>query len=136
MNIIQKQEEFVSNLCYLENWEDKYTYIIEYADKIPLIDKSKKIDNYLVKGCQSKIWLDLSKNENGIVSIFADGDADIPKGLTAMIIEVLNENSVKDIIETDLFFLKEAGIYNYLSPLRQKGILAVIYTIKERIKQL
>lgn len=131
----EKQKEIIDNFSLLEEWENKYEYILDYAKKIPLIAEEFKTDENLVKGCQSRVWLIAEKNDNKI-SYFADSDAEIPKGLTALLIEILNGNTQKEIEETEITFLKETEIIYHLSPTRVKGINSVIATMKELAKQV
>jgi cysteine desulfuration protein SufE len=135
-SIKEKQDNIIDDLNCLTDWQEKYIYIIDYANKLPLIDKTKLLPEYEVKGCQSKIWLDIQKNINNTISMYADGNADIPLGLTSMVIDILNNRTVTEIIEADIYFLAQSGVLNYLSPLRQKGIKSVINTIKEKVQNL
>ncbi len=128
--IKEKQQEIIENFALLEEWENKYEYILDYAKKIPLIEEEFRKEENLVKGCQSKVWLITKQNDNKI-SYFADSDAEIPKGLTALLIEILNNNTQKAIIEAEITFLKETEIIYHLSPNRVKGINAVISRMKE-----
>lgn len=131
--ILQKEKELIENFSLLEEWENKYEYILDYSKKMPLISEELKTEDNLVKGCQSKVWLHATI-EQGIIRYFADSDGEIPKGLTAMLIEILNNNTQENIIESEITFLKETEIIYHLSPNRVKGINSVIARMKELAK--
>lgn len=132
-SIQTKQKEIIDNFSLLEEWENKYEYILDYSKKIPLIPEEFKTEENLVKGCQSRVWLISERNDNKI-SYFADSDAEIPKGLTALLIEILDGNTQKEIQEAEITFLKETEIIYHLSPNRIKGINSVIARMKELAK--
>ena len=135
MTIDEKQRELIDNLNFLEEWDEKYEYIIDYSKKIPIIEDKYKTDEYLVQGCQSRLWLQAVSN-NGNIIYRADSDADIPKGLASMLIEVYSDSSADEILKTNLTFLKDTGIIFHLSPNRVKGLNSLIGKMKEYANKL
>ncbi len=135
MNIKEKELDLINRINFLEEWEEKYQYIIDYTNKIPIIEEKFKTDEFLVRGCQSNLWLQAVLN-NKKIQFYADCDAEIPKGLAAMLIEILSESNPKEIIEANLTFLKDTGIIYHLSPNRVKGFNALVNKMKEYAIQL
>lgn len=135
LGIIEKQHQLIEDFNLLEEWEDKYAYIIEFAEQIPLIDSHKQTENYLVRGCQSKLWLDAEK-VNGKIQYYANSEAEIPKGLATLLINVLSGNTPQEIIDADITFLKETEIIFHLSPNRVRGVKSLIVRMKEIAQDL
>jgi cysteine desulfuration protein SufE len=135
MTIKNRELDLIERINFLDEWEDKYEYIIDYASKLSAIKEQYKTDDYLVKGCQSRLWLQAELN-NGNIFYSADCDAEIPKGLTSMLIEVLSDSSPNEVTEANLIFLKDTGIIFHLSPNRVKGLSALIDKMKDYANKL
>lgn len=114
-------QELIENFSFLDNWEDKYRYIIELGQQLPPFSEEHKIDEYKVEGCQSQVWL---KEQNG--KFIADSDAVIVKGLLFIVLTIFNENKTADV--DDVF--AQLGLLEHLSPSRRNGLFAVIERIK------
>jgi len=108
---------------------DKYNYIIELAKDLPEIDAKFKTTQYMIDGCQSKVWIN-AELVDGKVQFTADSDAIITKGIIALLIRVMNNQTPKDLIDIDLFFLKDIGLQENLSPNRANGLVAMIKQMK------
>jgi len=102
------QKEIVEEFDMLENWVEKYEYIIELGKTLPMIDEKYKIDENLIKGCQSRVWLHTQHN-NGIITYTADSDAIITKGIVAILIRVLSNQKAGEIAVANLAFIDEIG---------------------------
>ncbi len=129
MTLNEKQNEIIDDFSLFEDWMQKYEYIIELGKDLPLIEDSKKTEDRLIDGCQSKVWLD-SSIKNGKMSLSADSDAIITKGIIGLLIRVLNNESPEDVAKADLFFIKEIGLQEHLSPTRANGLLSMVKKIK------
>lgn len=112
-----------------DNWEDRYEYIIDLGKSLPLLSPNEKNDNLLIKGCQSKLWLKSSFNGK-LVNYLADSDAIITKGMAALMIRVLNNQSPNDIVNANLDFINKIGLKEHLSPTRANGLLSLIKQMK------
>lgn len=129
MTIKEKQEEIVEEFSLFDEWMDKYEHIIELGKDLPLIDDKYKVDENLIKGCQSRVWLHANFN-NGVINFTADSDAIITKGIVGLVVRVFSGHTPKEIAETELFFIDKIGLQEHLSPTRSNGLLAMLKQIK------
>ncbi len=125
MTIIQIQQEIVDEFSGLEEWMDKYNYLIDLGRDLPLIDQSFRKEEYLIRGCQSRVWLN-AEFQDGKVRYTADSDAIITKGLAALMIRVFSGHEPDEILNADLGFLDLIGLKEHLSPTRSNGLVAMI----------
>lgn len=130
MSIIQKQQELISEFAMFPTWMEKYEYIIDLGKDLPVLDESLKNEDHLIKGCQSRVWISASKNENGTLHFTADSDAIITKGMVSLILRVFEGEKGEDIVDAPMDFLKEIGLLENLSPTRSNGLAAMIKQIK------
>lgn len=128
--IEQRQQEVIEEFSMFDDWMQKYEHIIELGRELPLIDESQKVDENLIRGCQSRVWLHAHHNENGTVSFTADSDAIITKGLVALVVRVLSGEKPQDIVNADLHFVQDIGLHQHLSPTRSNGLAAMIKQMK------
>ena len=130
MSIEERQQEVIEEFEMFDDWMQKYEHIIELGKDLPIIDPSKKDDAHLIKGCQSRVWLDAVCNEEGSVVFTADSDAIITKGMIALMIRVLSGHSAQEIAAADLHFIKAIGLQEHLSPTRSNGLVSMIKQMK------
>jgi len=123
------QKEIVEEFSLFENKNDQYNYIIELGKSLPKLDDTYKLDTNLIKGCQSNVWLTTDVEEGKII-FSGDSDAILVKGLVQMLIRVLSGKSPDEIIETDLFFIKEVGLNQMLSMTRSNGLVSMVKQMK------
>ncbi len=112
-----------------EDWMDKYNYLIEMGKSVPMIDSQYRTDAYLIKGCQSRVWLQ-AELEGGRVVFRADSDAVITRGIAAMLIRVFSGQTTQDIISADTSFIDRIGLQEHLSPTRSNGLLSMLKQMK------
>ena len=130
VNTIQEvQNEIVEEFIVFDDWMDRYNFLIELSNELPLIDPKKKNNDYVIKGCQSKVWLD-TDYQDGRIIYHADSDAIITKGIIALLIRVLSNRTPKEIMDADLEFIDKIGLKENLSPTRANGLLAMIKQMK------
>lgn len=129
MTIKEKQDELIEEFAFLTDWVDKYEYIIQLGKELPVIDPKYKEDKYLIKGCQSKVWLHADLKD-GKIYFTADSDAIISKGLVSLIIQVLSGYSPEEIKNTDLYFIDQIGLKEHLSPTRSNGLVSMVKQMK------
>lgn len=139
-NIHAIQEEIIDEFSIFEDWMQRYEYMIELGKALPLIDEKYKTDDYIIKGCQSKVWVHADMKDNKVV-FTADSDAIITKGIIALLIRVFSDQTPKDIIEANTNFIDEIGLKEHLSPTRANGLVSMIkqlkmYAIAYKNKQL
>ena len=130
MSIESRQQEIIDEFSFFEDWMQKYEYIIELGKDLPLIDESEKTDDNLIKGCQSRVWLNAKLDENGNVEFSADSDAIITKGMIALMIRVLSGEKPTEIANADLHFINDIGLHQHLSPTRSNGLASMIKQMK------
>ena len=123
------QEEILKEFDLFEDWMGKYEYIIELGKTLPMIDNKHKTDNNLIKGCQSKVWLHADE-QGGKIIYSADSDAIITKGIVAILIRVLSNQTAEEIVKADLAFIDEIGLKEQLSQTRANGLVSMIKEIK------
>ncbi|MFV5696897.1 SufE family protein [Flavobacterium sp. ZT3R17] len=129
MKIKDIQEEIVDEFSMFDDWMERYEYIIELGKNLPLIKEEFKTENNLIKGCQSKVWLQGEKNDDKIV-FTADSDAILTKGIIAILIRTFSNQKASDILEADMSFIDEIGLKEHLSPTRANGLVSMIKNIK------
>lgn len=125
MNSDPRQEEIIEEFSIFDEWLDKYNYLIELGNGLEQIDPAHRSEQYLIEGCQSRVWVD-AKLEDGKVYYGADSDAIITKGIIALLIRVLNGRTPQEILDTDLYFVDRIGLRENLSPTRSNGLLQMI----------
>ena len=123
------QEDIIEEFSIFDEWLDKYDYLIELSDTLPAIADEHRTDNYVIKGCQSRVWVD-ARLEDGKVYFAADSDAIITKGIIALLIRVMNGRTPKENIDLDLYFIDAIGLGENLSPTRSNGLVAMIKQMK------
>lgn len=125
-----RQDQIIEEFDMFPDWMEKYEHIIELGKELDPIDESKKLDENLIKGCQSRVWLSAELNDKGKVIFTADSDAIITKGLVALMIRVLSDAEPMEIASADLRFLEVIGLNAHLSPTRSNGILSMVKQMK------
>ena len=123
------QEEIVDDFSMYDEWLDKYEYLIELGKNLASYPEEKKTDDRLIKGCQSRVWLDWSMEE-GRLYFSADSDAIITKGIISLLISVYSGRTPEEIATDDFSFLGRIGLKENLSPTRANGLVSMIQTIR------
>lgn len=130
MNDIEKREqEIIDEFEFFPEWMEKYEHLIELGKNLPLIDEEQRKDENLIKGCQSRVWLQADLDE-GKMKYKADSDAVITKGIIALMIRVLNDQPPQEIVDADLDFINQIGLREHLSPTRSNGLVSMIKQMK------
>ena len=130
MTINESQDEIIEEFADLTDWMDRYAYIIELGDTLPPYPDADKTPQHLIEGCQSRVWLDATKDSEGHIKFTADSDALIVKGIIAMLVDVLSGHTPEEILTADLHFIHDIGLDEHLSPTRSNGLLAMLRRIK------
>lgn len=129
MSIATIEAQIISEFENFDDWMDKYQYIIELGKSLPLIEEKDRIDNNLISGCQSKVWL-YASFDGCFVTFKADSDAIITKGIVALMIRVLSNQTPDDIMNAPLEFVNKIGLKEHLSPTRSNGLVSMIKQMK------
>ncbi|MBE0652065.1 MAG: SufE family protein [Bacteroidales bacterium] len=129
MTIAEKEQEILETFSMFEDWMDKYAYLIELGKELPLIDQQYKTNQYLISGCQSRVWL-YADLMDGKVIFTADSDAVITKGIVSLLVKALSGHAPDEILKADLGFLEVIGLKEHLSPTRANGLTSMIKQIQ------
>ena len=125
MTIEQRQQEITGEFSDIDDWMDRYAYIIDLGNSLPAIDERYKTPEHLIEGCQSRVWLN-AECHDGHVEFTADSDAIIVKGIISLLISVLNGHTPQEILDADLHFIDDIGLSEHLSPTRSNGLTAMV----------
>ena len=125
-----RQDQIIEEFDMFPDWMEKYEHIIELGKELDPLDEAKKLDENLINGCQSRVWLSAELNDKGKVIFTADSDAIITKGLVALMIRVLSDAEPMEIAGADLRFLEVIGLNAHLSPTRSNGLLSMVKQMK------
>ena len=128
-NLNETQKDIVEEFSIFDDWLDRYNYLIELGNDLPAIDPQYRTNEYLINGCQSKVWLHAELVDEKI-QFNADSDAIIVKGIVALLVKVLNGRTPAEILENELYFIEEIGLKQNLSPTRSNGLLAMVKKMK------
>jgi len=129
MTINEIQDSIIDEFSLFDDWMDKYNLLIDIGKGLPLIDPKYKVKDYLIEGCQSKVWL--HPGFDGInISFRADSDAIITRGIVALLIKVMSGHSPAEITAADLYFIDRIGLRQSLSPTRSNGLLSMVRQMK------
>ena len=131
MTLQERKEQIIDDFSLYDEWLDKYEYLIELGKALPPYPDEKKTDNRLIKGCQSRVWLDTQVSE-GLLEFTADSDAVITRGIISLLISVYSGRTPQEILEDDFSWLDTIGLRQNLSPTRANGLLSMIETIRKK----
>lgn len=129
MTIQEVETQIVDEFAALDDWLDKYDLILDMGKSLPPIDPEFRTDQYIISGCQSKVWLHASYRD-GKVYFTADSDAIITKGIISMLIKVLSDRSPEEIQNARLTFIDQIGLKEHLSPTRSNGLASMVKQMK------
>ena len=129
MTISEIESEIIEEFSMFDDWMEKYEHLIELGKDLPIIRDDHKTEENIIKGCQSRVWLN-AENENGKISYTADSDAIITKGIIALLIRVLNNQDPKEIVDAKLGFIDQIGLKEHLSPTRSNGLVSMVKQMK------
>jgi cysteine desulfuration protein SufE len=129
MTINEIQDKIIDDFSIFDDWMDKYNILIDIGKELPVIDPKFKVKDFLIEGCQSKVWLHPDYNGN-IISFTADSDAIITRGIVSLLIKVLTDRTPDEILSADLYFIEKIGLRQNLSPTRSNGLLSMVRQIK------
>ncbi|MFP1791655.1 cysteine desulfuration protein SufE [Lonsdalea quercina] len=137
MASLPEPQKLVRNFSRCHNWEEKYLYIMELGSRLePLSDDLRQEDNR-VNGCQSQVWIVVTRDEQGLVALQGDSDAAIVKGLIAVVFSLYQQLTPQDIVSLDVRpFFQELALTQHLTPSRSQGLEAMLRSIRSRAAEL
>ena len=129
MTINEVQNTIIDEFSLFDDWMDKYNLLIDIGKELPVIDPKFKVKDFLIEGCQSKVWLHPAY-DGSVITFTADSDAIITRGIVALLIKVLSNRSPDEILSADLYFIDKIGLRQNLSPTRSNGLLSMVRQMK------
>jgi cysteine desulfuration protein SufE len=129
MGLEEIQEKIIDDFSVFDDWMDKYNFLIEIGREVPVIDPKYKVKDYLIEGCQSKVWL-YPEFDGSVIRFSADSDAIITRGIVSLLIKVLSGRTPQEIMKADLYFIERIGLRQNLSPTRSNGLLSMVKQMK------
>ncbi len=129
MTIQEKQQEIVEAFDFMDDWEQKYEYIIDLGKELEGLPEDKKTEANLIKGCQSKVWLDASFKD-GKLYFKADSDGILPKGIISLLVSIYSGHTTQEILDSDFQFIEQIGLQEFLSPSRANDLMAMTKQLK------
>jgi cysteine desulfuration protein SufE len=129
MTINELQEKIIEEFSLFDDWMDKYNLLIDIGKDLPLIDPKYKVKDFLIEGCQSKVWL-YPEFDGRLITFTADSDAIITRGIVSLLIKILSGRTPEEIKSADLYFIDRIGLRQNLSPTRSNGLLSMIRQMK------
>ena len=129
MTINEVQDNIIEEFSLFEDWMDKYNLLIDLGKELSTIDPKYKVKDFLIEGCQSKVWLHPDFDGN-LITFTADSDAIITRGIVALLIKVLSNRTPEEILNSDLYFIDKIGLRQNLSPTRSNGLLSMVRQMK------
>jgi len=129
MTINEVQDTIIDDFSVFDDWMEKYNLLIDMGKGLPVIDPKFKIKDFLIEGCQSKVWLHPEFRDYRIF-FTADSDAIITRGIVGLLIKVLSGRTPDEIISSELYFIDKIGLRQNLSPTRSNGLLSMVRQIK------
>jgi cysteine desulfuration protein SufE len=129
MDIQEKQDRIIKEFQSLSDWQERYKHIIKSGQKLPPLEDEYKVEDNLVRGCQSQVWL-VTDFDEGKLIFRADSDAAITKGLVALMVNFYSNEEPDTILTTSPDFIKKIGMQEHLSPTRSNGLASMIKQMK------
>lgn len=128
-NIEEIEQEIIEEFDVFDDWMDKYEFLISYGKELQPYDENQKTEDKLIKGCQSKVWLNASFDGEKM-HYNADADAIITKGIIGLLVRVMDKQKPEDIAKAELKFIDAIGLKEHLSPTRSNGLLSMVKQMK------
>lgn len=129
MTINQIQNEIIEDFSALDDWMDRYALIIEMGNNLPKMAEEKKTEQNIIEGCQSRVWI-TAEMRDGKLHLEGESDAIIVRGIVSLLLKVLSDQKPEDILNNELYFIKEIGLSEHLSPTRSNGLVSMLRQIK------
>lgn len=129
MTINEIQDEIIEEFNVFDDWMDKYSLIIDMGNNLTPLDEQYKTNQNLIEGCQSRVWI-TAQMKDGKVHFEGESDAIIVKGIVSLLFRVLNNQTPNDILNNELYFIKEIGLQEHLSPTRSNGLVSMLKQMK------
>ena len=135
-SITEIQEELIEDFSFFDDWMNRYRYIIQMGDALAALDEAEMVDENLLKGCQSQVWLLKSGDGAGRLQLKGTSDAAIVRGLVALMLQVYDDQPAQDVLDNPPNFITEIGLDDHLSPTRKNGLASMVTAIQDSARAL
>lgn len=129
MKLREAEQKIIEEFSLLDGWEERYEHLIALGKELPRMLEKDRTANKLIKGCQSRVWLDARPEKDRII-LQADSDAILPRGIAALMLRAYSDRSLREIMKSEAEFISKIGFKDFLSPTRANGMLAMFKQIK------
>ena len=129
MTINELQDEIIEEFSAFDDWLERYALLLDYGKQLKAFPEQDRIDQNKIDGCQSQVWF-TAKMQDGKVIFAGDSDAQMVKGIVALLIYVLNNHTPEEILKAELYFIDAIQLREHLSPTRNNGIVAMLKQMK------
>lgn len=129
MSINEIQDEIIEEFEDFDDWMDKYQLLIDMGNSLEPLDEQYKQPQYLIEGCQSRVWLNADFIDGKVV-LKAESDTVIVKGIVTLLVRVLSGRTPQEVLDTDLYFIDKIGLKEHLSPTRSNGLVSMVKQIR------
>lgn len=126
MTINEIQDEIIEEFSSMDEWFDRYAYIIDLGNEMPEAPESLKVPDNKIDGCQSDVWIDAHVDDEGLLHFEATSNSSIVKGIAALLVRALSGHKPQEVVDADLYFIDRIGLGSHLSPTRSNGLLAML----------
>ncbi len=135
MSITEKQETLLEELALFQDWSERYEYVIGLGKQLAAMADAARTPEHLIRGCQSQVWLD-ARGEDGKVRFTADSDSLITKGMIALFVKVLDDETPDAILTADMSFIDRTGLKEHLAPTRANALNLMATQMKKRALEI
>jgi cysteine desulfuration protein SufE len=129
MTIKEQQDEYIADFEFLEDWDQRYEYLIDLGKKLAPMGESQKTEDNIIKGCLSTVWLS-AEYRDGKVYFSADSNTQIIKGVVSMFVQTFSSHTPQEILDAEVYFVEKIGLQSYLTSNRSNGLIAMLKQIK------
>lgn len=137
MAALPDKEKLLRNFQRCANWEEKYLYIIELGQRLPMLSENDRVADNKIEGCQSQVWIVMRQNGQGVIELEGDSDAAIVKGLIAVVFILYDQMTPQDIVNFDVRpWFEKMALTQHLTPSRSQGLEAMIRAIRTKAATL
>ena len=134
-SVSEIQAELIEDFSFFDDWMDRYRYIIQMGEAMPVLSSEEMVETNLLKGCQSQVWLVNSSDDAGRIRLRGTSDAAIVKGLVALMLKVYDDQPATEILNNPPAFISEIGLDDHLSPTRKNGLASMVTAIQDAARQ-
>lgn len=135
-SIAEIQDDLIEDFSFFDDWMDRYRYIIQMGEALPALQADEMVDDNLLQGCQSQVWLLPTGDAAGRLQLKGTSDAAIVRGLVALMLKVYHDQPPQDVLDNPPAFIAKIGLDEHLSPTRKNGLASMVTAIQDSARSL